>query len=142
VTENLATLRAELAEVGVERFTARDYRPGTVTHIVLFRFREDVTAADRETAHRRFRDLALTERDGQPYIVSIIDGEQISGEAGPNGFEHAYIVTFASQGDRNWYVGEPVIGDSAHVDTVHAAFKAFVGPLLAEGGALVVDFQS
>ena len=53
--------------------------------------------------------------------------------------EQGFVVTFASAGDRNYYVGEPVISDSRFIDPVHADFKAFVGPLLAPGGVLVFD---
>jgi hypothetical protein len=142
VTENLASLRAELANVGPDRFTARDYRPGTVTHIVLFRFGAATDAAARAELVRRFHELAATERGGGPYIRSIVSGPQLSGEASDDGFEHAFVVTFDSLGDRNFYVGEPVIDDPRYLDGVHAQFKTFAGPLLADDGALVFDFAA
>jgi hypothetical protein len=138
MTNPAADLAAQLAEVGVERFTARDYRPATVRHIVLFRFADAATAADRAETEQRFRSLAHTRRDGEPYILSIESGAQISGEMGPDGFELGFVVSFASEGDRNFYVGEPVFADTAHLDTEHAAFKQYVGPLLAD--VQVFDF--
>jgi hypothetical protein len=37
-------------------------------------------------------------------------------------------------------VGTPVVTDPAHYDPAHAAFKEYVGPLLADtGGVLVFD---
>jgi hypothetical protein len=107
---------------------------------VLFRYREEVTPAQKAEVLTRFRALADSWRaDGQPYVVSIEAGEQTSGEGAGGGFEHGIVVTFASEGDRNHYVGTPVVDDPAFQDAAHAAFKEFVGPLLAEGGVLVFD---
>jgi hypothetical protein len=129
-----------LADVGVQEFTARDFRPGLVRHVVLFRYRDEVTAAQKEEVLRRFRALADSPRpDGRPYVVSIEAGVQTSGEGAGGGFEHGIVVTFASEGDRNFYVGTPVVDDPAHQDPEHARFKEFVRPLLAEGGVLVFD---
>jgi hypothetical protein len=125
----LDTLRAEALEVGLARFTASDYRPGTVTHVVLFRYTDAATSDDRAEVARRFHSLALTPRHGSPYIVSIVSGPQASAES--DSFEDGFVVTFASLGDRNFYVGEPVIDDPAFFDQAHAVFKAFVGDHLA-----------
>lgn len=143
--ESSAQLADELATVGIERFTARDYRPGTVTHIVLFRYTDAATASQRTEVAQRFAALAGTERDGAAYIRSITHGAQASGEVGrspdgPAGFDHGFVVLFDSLGDRNYYVGEPVIDDPAFFDAVHAEFKRFVGPLLAD--VAVLDFVS
>lgn len=138
MTNPAALLATELAEVGTEQFTARDYRSSTVRHIVLFKFADTASEADRSELSRRFHALAATERAGGRYIVSIESGDQISGEVAPDGYEVGFVVTFASQGDRNFYVGEPIVADPAHFDHEHAAFKAFAGPLLA--GVQVFDF--
>ncbi len=52
------------------------------------------------------------------------------------------MLTFSSEGDRNLYLGGPLIADPARIDHQHAAFKEFVGPLLAADphGVLVFDF--
>lgn len=123
-------LLAELADVGVERFTASDYRPGTVTHIVLIRFAAGVGVHERAEAQRRFLDLITTERNGSRYITSIAGGEQRSGEPN-NEFDAGFVLTFASLGDRNFYVGEPIVTDPAFYDTVHAQFKQYLAPLVA-----------
>lgn len=138
----LSTLRQELADVGVERFTARDHRPGLVRHVVLLAYRDDVTAEQKADVLRRFRALAYAPHtDGEPYILSVEAGEQDNGEGVGGGFEHGVVVTFASRGDRNYYVGEPVVDDPRFFDAEHAAFKELLGPLLAEGsrGVLVFD---
>ncbi|PRY13583.1 Dabb family protein [Kineococcus rhizosphaerae] len=132
-----SALASLLADVGVPTFTARDFRPGLVRHVVLFRYREEVGAQQKEEVLRRFRALAGSPRDGAPYVVSIEAGEQTSGEDAGGGFEHGVVVTFASEGDRNFYVGTPVVDDPAFFDAEHARFKDFVGPLLAD--VLVFD---
>ncbi|MCU1549852.1 MAG: Dabb family protein [Glaciihabitans sp.] len=140
---SLDLLQQELESVGVERFTSRDYGVGPVTHIVLFRYAPATSVEQRADVARRFHALAATQRSGEPYILSIESGAQLSGEVAPGGFEQAFIVKFSSLGDRNFYVGEPVFADSRYYDTAHASFKEFVGPLLATApaGALVFDFQ-
>jgi hypothetical protein len=137
----VASLRDALREVGAARFTAADYRPGPLRHIVLFRYRPGVTPAQRAEVIRRF--LALRERcrrGGRPYIVTIEQGRQNSGEGAGGPYEQGFVVTFRSQGDRNYYVGRPIVQDAAYYDPEHEAFKAFVGPLLDRDGALVFDY--
>lgn len=123
--------------------TARRYRPGVVHHVVLFRFRAEVPEVDRTEAARRFESLRSSpHRDGAgPYILSIAAGAQNSQEGLAAGFEVGFIVRFASEGDRNYYVGPPQVTDPELFDPQHARFKGFVGPLLApENGVLVFDF--
>lgn len=134
-------LKEELSQVGVERFTAPDYKPGVLRHIVLFRYAKGITASQKQDVQRRFLNLAkLGKRDGRPYILSIEAGAENSGEGADQGLEQGYIVTFKSQGDRNYYVGQPVVTDSRHFDLVHQAFKDFVGPQLDDNGVIVFDF--
>jgi hypothetical protein len=140
-TAAAARLGQELSQAGVARFTASDYKPGVVRHIVLFRYKDTVTPAQRSEITRRF--IAMQQaclRHGKPYIVSIEEGLQHSGEGADQDLQQGFVVTFRSQGDRNYYVGQPVITDPAHYEPVHQAFKEFVGPLLAPHGALVFDY--
>ncbi len=60
------TPQEQLAADGVVAFTARDYRPGLVRHVVLFRYRDDVTDHQKEEVRQRFRDLAASVRDDAP----------------------------------------------------------------------------
>ncbi|BEN47849.1 hypothetical protein SMKC056_47950 [Serratia marcescens] len=131
-------------KVGSARFTAGDYRPGLLKHIVLFKYKDDVTEAQRAAVVARFLSLRRTTRPGEtsPYILSIVEGPQNSGEGASRGFEQGFIVTFKSEGDRNYYVGKPLVTTPGHYDEAHEAFKAFVGPLLSEdNGVLVFDFS-
>lgn len=135
-------LKQELATVGVERFTSSDYKPGLVRHIVLFKYNSAVTSDQKEEVIRRFLALKrLSKRNGTPFILSIETGPDISGEGLDQCFEQGFIVTFNSQGDRNYYVGQPVVTDPAFYDPAHQAFKDFVGPLLDQNGAFVFDFS-
>ena len=128
----------DFAEVGPARFTAPDFRPGTVRHVVLFRYRPETTAAQADEVLRRFRALRDAPRpDGRLTIRSLEAGRQENGEGAGGGFDHGFVVTFGSEGDRNHYIGAPVLTDPAHIDPVHAEFKAFAGPFIAE--ALVWD---
>ncbi|WEX08808.1 Dabb family protein [Chelativorans sp. AA-79] len=136
-------LKSELAAVGTETFTNPDFKPGTVRHIVLFRYKDGTTEAQRSEIQRRFMVLAKEAvRDGKPYIASIETGPQSSGEGVDGGFEGAFLVTFRSEGDRNYYVGTPVVSDPEFFDPEHQKFKDFVGPYLAEDGVLVFDFMA
>lgn len=137
-------VEAELAEVGAEKFTARDYRPGLVKHIVLLRFRADVAPEQRAEVSRRFHALqAGTRSDGKPYVLSMTSGPNLSPEGAHHDFDLGFIVEFASIGDRNYYAGKPFVTEEAFYDTAHDEFKEFVSPLLREGGSgvLVFDFQ-
>lgn len=121
--------------------TAPDHRPGDVVHVVLFRFRDSTSAEERREVERRFRALADGTRNGRRYIRSIRSGAQISPEVAGHGFEVGFVVEFSSEGDRNYYLGRPVVGDSDDFDRDHDAFKRFVGPLVAPDGAGVLVFD-
>lgn len=95
--------------------TRPDYGPGIVRHIVLFRYRDDIDGKDMQKIEQKFHELQTSERDGRPYILSIESGAQNSPEGLGQGFHQAYIVSFASQGDRNYYVGEPLITDPLRI---------------------------
>jgi hypothetical protein len=134
-------LQAECRELGAARFTASGHRPGTIRHLVLFRFKDGVSAAERAAFVERFAGLRTAcVRDREPYVVSIEHGAQQSGEGADGGFEHAFLMTFRSEGDRNYYVGQPIVADAAHYDPVHQAFKEFAAPLLAPQRVLVFDY--
>src|SRR5437660_12716 len=135
-------LKQELAMVGVERFTSADYKPGLVRHIVLFKYNPTLTPEQKQEVINRFLALkTLGKRNGSTYILSIETGSDISGEGLDQCLEQGFIVTFKSQGDRNYYVGQPIVTDSRFYDLAHQAFKDFVGLLLDQNGALVFDFS-
>ena len=131
-----------IAEVGPERFVAADHRPGTIRHIVLFRFRPTALVAEVDGVIASF--LALGQecvRDGVPYIVSIENGPQLSTEGAGEGFDRAFLLTFASEGDLNYYIGRPAVDGPGLFDPAHDAFKGLVGPLLDTAGVVAFDFR-
>ena len=130
--------------VGSRAFTAGNYKPGLLKHIVLFKYKKSVTQAQREAVASRFLSLKRSLRPGadSPYILSIVEGKQNSGEGADGGFEQGFIVTFKSEGDRNYYVGKPLVDTQGDYDEAHDAFKQFVAPLLSgDNGVLVFDFS-
>ena len=136
----MTDLPGERARIGDAAFTDPSYRPGLVHHVVLFRFADGVDEEARAESERRFLALADSERDGRRYIRSIASGPQLSGEGSGHGFDLGFVVEFESLGDRNFYVGAPIVDDPAFADPAHTGFKAFVGPLLAD--VLVFDLQA
>ncbi|NHN86684.1 Dabb family protein [Acetobacter musti] len=134
--------RKLLNDVGAARFTAAGFRPGTVRHMVMFQLRPDVTPAERQSVISAFRDLVrLSKRpDGTPLIQSLDTGVQDSGEGADLGLELGFLVTFRSQGDRNYYVGRPVVTDPAFFDPAHERYKQKIAPFLKQ--AVVFDFPA
>lgn len=134
-------LKSEEQQVGVAAFTAPTYKPGTVHHVVLMRFRDGVNAAQQQKTIDQF--LALQKqamRDGKPYIESIETGPQTSGEGASHGLQQAFIVTFASEGDRNYFIGTPIVTDAQHYDPAHEAFKKVFLPVLVKSSFTSFDF--
>ena len=128
------------SQVGLLRFTSAGFHRGLVRHIVLFRFLPTITDDQRAEVVRRFMALARTSRreDGSPVVVSIETGAQISGEGVDDGLQQGFVVTFRSEGDRNYYVGRPVVTDPAYFDPAHEAFKKFAAPYIVT--TLVFDY--
>ena len=147
-------LKNEAEEVGVKKFMSANYKRGTVKHVVLFRYTDQTTPEQKAEIARRFvalKQLAL--RNGKPYIVSIETGSQSSGEGVDQNLEQGFIVTFKSAGDRNYYVGAPIVDTSTDeakrmnaglFDPAHQEFKEFVGDFLHQPinptGVVVFDF--
>lgn len=133
-------LEATLAKIGPEAFTAEDYNPGLIRHIVMFQLAPTATAEQRAQVVERFIALgdACRRKNGARYLLDIQAGTQSSGEGQDHGFNVAIVVTLKSEGDRNYYVGTPVVVDPRFHDPAHQAYKDFVKPLVSAG--LVFDF--
>ena len=132
--------RLMASQAGLRSFTAAGFHPGMVRHIVLFRFLPTITDAQRAEVVRRFMALGQVSRreDGSPVIAEIETGAQMSGEGADEGLQQAFVVTFRSEGDRNYYVGRPVVTDPAYFDPAHEAFKKFAAPYLVS--VVVFDY--
>ncbi|GBQ27975.1 Dabb family protein [Gluconacetobacter sacchari] len=134
-------VRQDLAQVGVAAFTAPGFRLGLIRHMVMFRFLKDVTPFQKAEIARRFLELANDSRrpDGRPVVESIETGFQNSGEGNDEGYQMGFLVSFRSEGDRNYYVGRPVVSQPGYFDPAHDAFKAFAAPYLA--GVMEFDYR-
>ncbi|RBM09331.1 hypothetical protein NJLHNGOC_01810 [Novacetimonas cocois] len=139
--EEARAVRLLAAQIGLRAFTAPDFRPGKVRHIVLMRFLPTITDAQRAEVVRRFKALAQVSRrdNGQQVVAGIETGVQMSGEGADQGFDQAFVMTFNSEGDRNYYVGRPVVTDPAYFDPAHEAFKKFAAPYIIS--VLVFDYE-
>jgi len=103
-----------------------------VVHIVLFGLRDRADAPHVTTRFTALADECL--RDGKRYILSIEGGGQSSIEEPGKAWTLGFVMRFATEPDRDFYVG----GE----DEAHESFKAFVGPLLVPEGVAVFDFTN
>lgn len=93
-------------------------------HVVLFKFKEDASAADLRRIESAF--CALPSK-----IDAIYDfewGTDVSVENRQKGFTHCFVVSFLSEADRGEYLPHPA----------HKEFGALLGPHLDD--VLVVDY--
>lgn len=95
-------------------------------HIVLFKFKETSTAADVDRIVAAFGELPAKIAE----IKGFEWGTDVSPEGKSQGFTHCFVVTFASDADRDAYLPHPA----------HKEFVAIVGPHVEK--VCVVDFWS
>ncbi|WP_417308099.1 Dabb family protein [Devosia sp.] len=74
-----------------------------IRHIVLVKFRADVTADARAAI---FGDLAAL-RDHLPGIVAMQFGANVSPEGKSLGFEHGFVIDFGDAAARDAYLVDP-----------------------------------
>lgn len=95
-------------------------------HVVLLGFKETVTPEQVQEIERAFAALPA-----QMEIIRDFEwGTDVSIENMSAGYTHCFLVTFASEADRNAYLPHPA----------HQAFVTFVGPSIAQ--VLVFDYWS
>jgi lysophospholipase L1-like esterase len=96
-----------------------------VRHVVLFKFKEDVTPEEVDEVTLAFAKLPSK-------IDAIVDfewGTDVSVEGKEKGFTHAFVVGFRDEAGRDEYLPHPA----------HEEFKKLVGPRLDD--VLVFDFH-
>lgn len=93
-----------LEATGVRRAAGRVLR-----HVVLFRYKEGISAADLDQINKAFSDL----QNKVPGITAFERGTNNSPEGLSDGFTHGYIVTFESEEARDAYLPHP-----AHLEFV------------------------
>ena len=93
-------------------------------HVVSFKFKPEAKKEQIDTVVAAFRDL----KKKIPAIKEFSWGTNVSPEKHDKGFTHAFILSFASEKDRDDYL--------VHPD--HKAFGKALGPILAD--VFVVDY--
>ncbi|KAK4543188.1 hypothetical protein LTR36_005738 [Oleoguttula mirabilis] len=103
----------------------------TITHIVLFKYRPDISWQDFEAHFDTFRALqsrCLHPDTGKPYMLSMRMGKNRSWEPFSKGMTHGFVLEFASQAHLDYYLT---------ADPVHLEFSRQAGPYIED--SLVVD---
>ncbi len=108
-----------LEAVGEVKARTRELR-----HIVLFKFKPEVTPAQLDEINRAFQDL----KRHIPQVKDFERGLNNSPEGLNKDFTHGYLVTFATEDDRAAYLPHPA----------HQQFVALLGGKLDE--AFVFDY--
>lgn len=111
--------------------TMADYEP--ITHIVLFKYRKDLTWTDFESHFDTFMALKTTAvhpDTGKPLIQSLKAGRNRSWEPFSKGMTHGFVLEFASQADLDYYLT---------ADPAHLAFSKAAKPLIED--STVIDIK-
>lgn len=103
---------------------SRTNRNARLNHVVSFKFKDAATKDQVKEVEEAFRTL----KTKIPQIQKLIWGLNNSPEGLNKGFTHCWILTFASEADRDAYL--------VHPD--HKEFGKLVKPVIAD--VFVVDF--
>lgn len=118
----------ELArQVGFAQFTAPNWHVGPVRRIVLIKYKNGVSEAQKSELTARF--LRLVHDSHRADGRFVIDSIEASVPQGGAGFDQVFTLTFRSEGDRNFFAGAPIVTDTAFADPARVAFAAFAEPL-------------
>ncbi len=124
-------LREELDKIGLQAFTAPNYKPRIVKYTIVFRYLKTTTVAQQEEVRKRFMELKeKAKRNGHQYIVSIQDTMQNDLRWVDKKSDQCFTIIFHTEGDRNYFVGTPVIRNPNFYDTAYQEFKEFAAPFL------------
>ncbi|KAI0825574.1 stress responsive A/B barrel domain-containing protein [Irpex lacteus] len=106
---------------------------GAIVHMVMFRYQPTLSQSTKNDVASAFLALKDSCRlpDGSRYIVSLDGGSFTSPEGRGKGLEHAFVVTFRSKSDRDYYLNS---------DPAHLAFVASILEKVAD--STVFDFES
>ncbi|PSK58601.1 Chitin synthase 4 [Elsinoe australis] len=104
-----------------------------ITHIVLFRYRSGLTWSQLESHFDQLKALkrrCVHPSTGEPYMIGMRMGRNLSWEPFNKGLTHAFVLEFASQADLDYYLLK---------DPVHAAFSKSALPLIED--STVMDIR-
>ncbi|KAG8933636.1 hypothetical protein FRC03_009757 [Tulasnella sp. 419] len=102
-------------------------------HIVVFKYKPSTSSEDKLKVANDFlalKDACKLVGSSSPYISSIRAGSNYSEEGFHKGFEHAFVVEFRNEEERQYYLSE---------DPAHASFKLSIGQLVED--IFVFDFK-
>jgi len=104
-----------------------------ITHIVLLRLTDEVQPEVAQDVYQSFLSLGDECRliDGSKYILSIKGGKQNSPEGKGKGLQYGFVVEFANEEDRRYYLED---------DPEHRKFGAKVSKVRAD--IVVFDFSN
>lgn len=123
-------LLAAFAMFSVFLSAARAAEPGAKSgklfHVVSLKFKPSATKEQIKAVEDAF--VALKEKI--PGIASLDWGTNVSPEKHDKGFTHCFVLSFASEKDRDAYLPHPA----------HKAFGKMLGPILDD--VMVIDFWS
>ena len=97
---------------------------GTLKHVVAFKFKPEATPEQIKQVEAAFEGLKAK----IPEVKALEWGTNVSPEKRDKGFTHCWVLSFASEKDRDAYSVHPA----------HKAFGALVGPVVAD--IFVIDF--
>lgn len=87
----------------LEAVGERPTKKRLLRHVVLFRYKPEITPAQLDEINRAFQDLQLQ----IPEIRGFERGTNNSPEGLSKGFTHGYLITFESEADRDAYLPHP-----------------------------------
>jgi hypothetical protein len=105
---------------------ADDSSAGKLYHVVSIKFKSTATPDQIKAVQEAF--VAL--KDKIPGVESLNWGTDVSPEHRNEGFTHCFVLTFASEKDRDAYLEHPE----------HKAFGKILGPVMDD--VMVIDFWS
>ncbi|KAF6221485.1 hypothetical protein HO133_002341 [Letharia lupina] len=103
-----------------------------IIHVVMFEFKPSTELSAIQDACNRMVDLrnqCIHPASKKPYITTSSGGRQNSSESTKADYSHAFVVEFASEEDRKYYVEE---------DPAHLEFKKSLKGVVERVG--VVDY--
>lgn len=116
---------------------------GLVRHFVSWRFLDGTSEQQSNEIMSNYTSLfnkCINPITGESYILSFDAGIPNSMEGFQRNLTQAFIVTFKSVEDRNYFVGRPF---TFPYDLFHDLFKSYVGQYLykpIQDGLTVIDF--
>lgn len=87
----------------LEAVGERTPKSRVLRHVVLFKYKPDVTPAQLDEINRAFQNL----KNEIPQVMDFERGTNNSPEGLDKGFTHGYLITFASEEDRAAYLPHP-----------------------------------